>query len=142
MAQETSATSPGPTFPLPCHFPIVVRSPHNPPYKQLLIGMGWVLCRSAVVFCPPSLPPAAIANCTHHPPYKQLLVGMGVGTMALGIVIVVLPHCSCHCYSTHNPPCKQLLMRLGVGDVASFIVLLPRCCCPLSLLPFHLRSTP
>jgi hypothetical protein len=38
-----SATSPGPSFLLPRHFPVVVRSPHNPPYKQLLVGMGAVL---------------------------------------------------------------------------------------------------
>ena len=32
-------TSPGPSTPLPHHF-LVVCSPHNPPYEQLLIGMG------------------------------------------------------------------------------------------------------
>ena len=133
-----SAMSPGPPFPLPHHFPVVICSPHNPPYKQLLIGMGWVPCHLAVVFHPPSLPPTAIANCTHHPPYEQLLVGVGVGTMALGIVVVVLPHCLHRCHSTHDPPHKQLLVRLGVGDVALFIVLLPRCCHLLLSLPFHL----
>jgi len=39
MAQKTSLTSPGPSTPLPHHF-LVVCSPHNPPYKQLLVGMG------------------------------------------------------------------------------------------------------
>ena len=128
MAQGTSVTSPGPTFPLPHHFPVVVRSPHNPPYEQLLVGVGWVPCRSVVVFRPPSLTPATIANRTHHPSYEQLLVGMGVGAMAIGIV---LPR------STHDPPREQLLVRLGVGGVASFIILLPHCCCPSSSLPFH-----
>ena len=130
--------SPGPTFPLPHHFPIVICSPHNPPYEQLLIGVGWVPCCSVVVFCPPLLLPMAIANHTHHPPYEQLLVGMGVGTMVLSIVVVVLPHCSCCCHSTHDPPHEQLLVSLGVGDVVSFIVLLPHCCHLSLLLPFHL----
>jgi hypothetical protein len=42
MAQETSltATSPGPSFPLPRRFPPIVCSPHNPPYEQLLVGVG------------------------------------------------------------------------------------------------------
>jgi len=39
MAQEMSLTSPGLSTPLPCHF-LVVHSPHNPPYEQLLIGVG------------------------------------------------------------------------------------------------------
>jgi len=39
MAQETSLTSPGPLTPLPHHF-LVVCSPHNQPYEQLLIGVG------------------------------------------------------------------------------------------------------
>ena len=121
-----SAMSPGPTFPLPHHFPVVICSPHNPPYEQLLVGLGWVPCCSAVVFCPPLLTPAAVANCTCHPPHEQLLIGMGVGTVALGVIVVVLPCCSCCCCSTHNPPCEQLLVRLGVGDVVLFI-LLPHC---------------
>ncbi|KAF8227592.1 hypothetical protein L208DRAFT_1405178 [Tricholoma matsutake] len=35
MAQETSS------FPLPCCFPPII-CPHNPPYEQLLVGVGWV----------------------------------------------------------------------------------------------------
>ena len=34
-----SLMSPGPSTPLPHHF-LVVCSPHNPPYEQLLVGMG------------------------------------------------------------------------------------------------------
>ena len=126
MAQETSLTSPGPTFPLPRHFPVVVRSPHNPPYEQLLVGMGWVVHCSAVVSRPPSLTPAAVANRTRHPPYEQLLVGVEVGAMALGVVLVVFPCCWRRCHSTHSPPHEQLLVRLGVGGVALFVVVLPR----------------
>jgi hypothetical protein len=111
------------------HFPVISLSssiaPHNPPYEQLLVGVGWVPCRLAVGFCPPSLTPAAVANRTHHPSYEQLLIGMGVGAVVLGVVVVVLPHCW-HCrHSTHIPPHEQLLMRLGVGGVVSFIILLP-----------------
>jgi hypothetical protein len=32
--------SPGLYFPLPHHPPVVIRSPHNPPYEQLLVGVG------------------------------------------------------------------------------------------------------
>jgi len=97
--------SPGPSFLLPCHFPLVIHSPHNPPYKQLLIGMG-------------------------------------VGAVALGVIVIILLRCSHCCCSTHDPPHEQLLMRLGVGGVVSFVLLLPCCCHPLSLLPFHPQSTP
>jgi hypothetical protein len=64
-------------------FPRCRPDTHNPPYEQLFVGVGWVPCRSAVVFRPPLLTPAV--NGTRHPPYEQLLVGVGVGAVVLGV---------------------------------------------------------
>jgi hypothetical protein len=64
-----------------------VSSPHNPPYKHVLVGVGWVPRRSAVVVLPSSLPPAAVASRTRHPPYEQLLVGVVVGAAVLSVVV-------------------------------------------------------
>jgi len=52
MAQETSLMSPGPSIPLPCYFLVVVCSPHNPPYEQLIIGMGVGAVALSVIIWP------------------------------------------------------------------------------------------
>ena len=112
-----------------CQFPLPALT-HEPPYKQMLIGVGQALWPSS---SPPhflthpstlragarssgrsSLSPIVSPphHCsTHQAPHKQLVMRLGVG----GLSSVVL------CRSTHHSPHEQLLMRLEVHGVSSVV---------------------
>jgi hypothetical protein len=89
-------------------------STHNPPHKQLLVGLGvgalssslllCCLCCHCVVImssslschlccccccCPPLLPLYG-PWCTHHPPNEQLLVSVGVGAPLNAVIVVIV----------------------------------------------------
>jgi hypothetical protein len=123
---------------LSCHPPCrsIAVDAHNPPYEQVLVGMGWVSSPSVVVLSPLPCIPSSSCWCwcwqcvtsppCHHrqaapaiPPYEQLLKGMGVGAVSSAVVwcgawmaLVV---------STCDPPHEQLLVGMGWMFV--------RCCC-------------
>jgi hypothetical protein len=84
-----------------CHPPgcSIAIDAHNPPYEQVLIGVGWVSAPSVVGLSPRTAShchPAgagSVVPCHHRqaapaiPPYEQLLVGMGAGAMSSAAVL-------------------------------------------------------
>jgi hypothetical protein len=126
----------------------VVSSPSTnlqPPYKQILIGVGVSWCFSSLlpspVISPPShhclpslllpslLPPIVVSppSCCHLPSLLSLsplpLVVVSPPTLQAGACsgggggITPVPLSHCYHWSTRDPPHEQLLVRLGVGGV-------------------------
>ena len=56
---------------------------YEPPYEQMLIGMGLVLVSLLPLVSPP-ISPASLVVVNTHPPHEQLLMGMGAGLVLLG----------------------------------------------------------
>jgi hypothetical protein len=77
---------------------------HDPLCKQLLAGMGWVLCQ---------LPWTPLAVVVVLPPHKQLLVRLGVGGVLSG---AVLGQGSRHHHGCQELISKSFVSNQGMGD--------------------------